>query len=208
MLRVPRRRWTATWFDGAWSRLLCPDVSGDGGPLRRDGRGPGDPGDVGWVRPAGPPDRLAARPRGARSDKDPPVTGCARRPAQPRGARVRRRGARGGCWRWIAGGASSSAIGCAAASSSSLVSPWLACDRPLELAAPRKNKGPGGWSRPGLWFTRGRRGSGRHSDERDATEVTGGHPGLGTTTGRRQLHSHGGGYAGADNECQGPLYSP
>src|SRR5262245_42447632 len=65
------------------------------------------------------------------------------------------------------------------------------CRRPLELAAPRKNKGPGGWSRPGLWFTRDRRGSGRHSDERGATEVTGGHPGLGTTTGRRQLHPHG-----------------
>ena len=71
---------------------------------------------------------------------------------------------------------------------SSLLGGW--CDRPLELAAPRKNKGPGGWSRPGLWFTRDRRGSGRHSDERDATEVTGGHPGLGTTTQRRQLHSH------------------
>src|SRR5215510_8249324 len=58
------------------------------------------------------------------------------------------------------------------------------------MAAPRK-KGPGGWSRPGLGFTRGRRRSGRHSDERDATEVTGGHPSLGTTTLRRELHPHG-----------------
>src|SRR4029453_5900497 len=56
-------------------------------------------------------------------------------------------------------------------------------------AAPRNEKGPGGWSRPGLWCTRSRRRSGR--DERDATEVTGGHPSLGTTTERRQVLRHG-----------------
>src|SRR4029450_6850499 len=38
-------------------------------------------------------------------------------------------------------------------------------------------------------FTRGRRRSGR--DERDATEVTGGHPSLGTTARRRHVRRHG-----------------
>ena len=40
-------------------------------------------------------------------------------------------------------------------------------------------------------FTRVRRRSGR--DERDATEVTGGHPSLGTTTRRREVQRHGAG---------------
>src|SRR5262249_51551914 len=150
-------------------------------------RGGGGPGDVGQVQAAQPPDEVGTMRRGVSRDKGTPAP-LRRRERPPRG-RGRHRATRGGWCRRTAGGASSGAIDGGAASWSS--------SRPLVgwcwWAAPRNEKRPGWQEPPGPGFTRGRRRSGR--DERDATEVTGGHPSLGTTTLHRELRRHGRGFA-------------
>ena len=179
----------------AWSRLLCAGHAGASarGPgLHRDGRGAGNPGDVGQVEAGGPPDGDGLRQRGRRGDKGTPGTGRRRRPRRRARPRVRRRAARAG-WseterrcRFVRSQRLCSCLVVIVSSSS------VPCRR-VGMAAPRNEKGPGGWSRPGLRL-REVVDDQDVSDERDATEVTGGHPSLGTTTLRRGLHRHGAGY--------------